>query len=206
MEFLLYLLEHPGTTNARLTSEFCISRDYTKSVISNLRKTLGADDDGQLYLPEVEARGGYRLADVVTSDWHRATRLIGKGVNTAAPENLARVLGLVRGRPIEGAEDWIGTYSLRPDMTSTLVDVAHELAGFALDRNDLRLARWATAHGLLAAPDSEALLTDRLRTENQAGNLTDVQRLAGRISANARALGVDLLDETQEVLRATARL
>lgn len=206
MEFLLYLLERPGTTNARLTAAFCISRDYTKSVISNLRKTLGADTDGRLYLPEVEARGGYRLHDVVTSDWHRATRLIGKGVNTAAPENLARVLAMVRGRPLEGAEDWIGTDTLRPDIISTLVDVAHELVDFALDRNDLRLARWATTQGLLAAADSETLLTDRLRTENQAGNRTDVERLAGRISANALALGVDLLDETQEVLRATARM
>lgn len=206
MEFLLYLLEHPGTTNARLTSEFCISRDYTKSVISNLRKTLGADPDGRRYLPEVEARGGYRLHEVVTSDWQQATRLIGRGVNNAAPENLARILTMVRGRPLEGAEDWVGTDTLRPDIISTLVDVAHELADFALDRNDLRLARWATAQGLLAAPDSETLLTDRLRTEDQAGNRTDVQRLAGRISANARALGVDLLDETREVLRATARL
>ena len=204
LEFLLFLLEHPGASSTRLRTTFCITRDYTKAVISQLRKTLGADPDGNLYLPELGRQPGYRLHDQVTSDWLYVNRLIGRGVNIAPTEALIKVLSMVRGKPLAGAEDWVDIQTLRTDIESTLSDAAHELVDRALDDTDLTLARWATSRGLAASPDSETLLTDQLRTERQAGNKADVERLAGKISANARALGVDLLDETREVLRAAA--
>ncbi len=208
MEFMLFLLEHPGATSTRLRTTFCITRDYTKAVISSLRKTLGTDAHGNPYLPELGRQPGYRLHDQVTSDWIYTNQLIGRGrghgVNVAPTEGLIKILSMVRGQPLEGAEDWIEVQTLRTDIASTISDVAHELADRALEEDDLSLARWATGQGLIACPESEILLTDQLRTEKAAGNNADVSRLANRISANARALGDDLLDETREVLRATA--
>lgn len=205
MEVMLYLLEHPGPNTIRLADVLCRSRATAKSVVSYLRAWLGADGEGAQYLPDALSSGGYRLDDRVTSDWHRVQLLIGRGVNTAASEALVQALTLVRGEVLEGADDWVATEALRPDITSVMVDIAHELICRCLDSNDIRLARWAAGRGLLIHPDSEILLTDRLRTENHAGNRPEAQRLAGRIGANARALGVDLLDETTEVLRLTAR-
>lgn len=205
LEVMLYLLEHPGTTSTTLMSRFCITRDYTKSVISALRKMLGRDPEGRLYLPELAGSGGgYRLDPIVTSDWSRVRRLIGRGVNTAADENLMHVLSMVRGAPLEGAEDWIGADVLRPDISSTISDAAHQLVDRALDRNDLGLARWAAARGLLAEPESETLLVDRLRTEAQAGNRNEVARLSGRIETSVRHLGGTMCEQTQEALRAVA--
>ena len=205
LEVMLYLLEHPGTTSATLISRFYISRDYAKSLISALRKMLGRDPAGRLYLPELTgAGGGYTLDPVVTSDWARVQRLIGRGVNTAADENLMHVLGMVRGTPLEGAEDWVGADVLRPDMSSTISDAAHQLVDRALDRNDLELARWAAARGLVAEPESETLLVDRLRTEAQAGNRSEVARISGRIESSVRYLGGTMCEQTQEVLRAVA--
>ena len=205
LEVMLYLLEHPGTTGATLISRFYITRDYAKSVISALRKMLGRDPEGRLYLPELAGSGGgYRLDPMVTSDWARAQRLIGRGVNTAADENLMHVLSMVRGTPLEGAEDWIDADVLRPDISSTISDAAHQLVDRALDRNDLELARWAAGRGLLAEPESETLLVDRLRTEAQAGNRNEVARLSGRIESSVRHLGGTMCEETQEVLRAVA--
>ena len=205
LEVMLYLLEHPGTTSATLISRFYITRDHAKSVISALRKMLGRDPKGRLYLPELTGSGGgYRLDPIVTSDWARAQRLIGRGVNTAADENLMHVLSMVRGAPLEGAEDWIDADVLRPDISSTISDAAHQLVDRALDRNDLELARWAATRGLLAEPESETLLVDRLRTEAQAGNRGEVARLSGRIESTVRHLGGTMCEETQEVLRAVA--
>lgn len=204
LEFLLFLLEHPGATSARLRSHFNISRDYTKAVISNLRKLLGSGPDGNPYLPEITPRSGYRVRDEVTSDWHYASLLLGRGVNTAASEVLVKVLSMLRSRPLAGAEDWIDVGTLRTDIESQMTDAAHVLAIRALKDNDLRLARWAVGRGLVADPESEMLLTDQLRTEQQAGDRAAVHRLAGRISANARAIGADVCDETLEVLRAVA--
>ncbi|MBF6949250.1 hypothetical protein, partial [Acinetobacter baumannii] len=104
----------------------------------------------------------------------------------------------------EGAEDWIDADVLRPDISSTISDAAHQLVERALDRNDLELARWAATRGLLAEPESETLLVDRLRTEAQAGNRNEVARLSGRIESSVRHLGGTMCEETQEVLRAVA--
>ena len=120
--------------------------------------------------------------DQVTSDWLYVNRLIGRGVNIAPTEALIKVLSMVRGKPLAAAEDWIDIQTLRTDIESSLSDAAHELVDPALDDTDLTLARWATSRGLAASPDSETLLTDRLRTERQAGNKADVERLARKIA------------------------
>ena len=140
LEVMLYLLEHPGSSSQRLMSHFHISRDYCKQLISNLRRTLGTDDEGNSYLPELGQQPGYRFRDEVTCDYYYVDQLIGRTVNTASTEALIRVLSMVRGEPLTGAEDWVGVQVLRADIPAKISDAAHELADRAT-RSRKRSAR-----------------------------------------------------------------
>ena len=70
------------------------------------------------------------------------------------------------------------------------------LAAGARAAGDLDLARWAESRALTAAPEDELLLCERVRTERQAGNRAEVERLVLRLTHHARVLGVDLAPET----------
>lgn len=201
MEYLGYLLEHPGSSAARIAAAFSVEHETVRTTISYLRKWLGSDSDGTPYLPDAYT-GGYLLDGRVTSDWARLQLLIGTGVNSAPTANLRQALELVRGRPFADAadQDWAWD-TLRTDIQSVIADLAHELTTRSLDRNDLRTARWAAARGLLVDPAAELLLTDRVRTEQQAGDVDEVDRLITRITNHARQQGTDLLDETVDVLQ-----
>ena len=94
-------------------------------------------------------------------------------------------------------------------MISAVRDIGVELTTRALDDNDIDLARWAAARALAAAPGDELLLVARIRTEHQAGNRAEVERLTLQLAAQARQLGVDLAPETvmllQEVMEGRVR-
>lgn len=49
------------------------------------------------------------------------------------------------------------------------------------------------------------MLTDKIMVADRAGDHDEVRRLIGKVSANARALELDLSDDTQDVLAALAR-
>ena len=201
MEYLGYLLEHPGSSAARIAAAFSVEHETVRTTISYLRKWLGSDTDGTPYLPDAYT-GGYTLDGRVTSDWNRLQLLIGKGINTAPTANLRQALELVRGRPFADAadQDWAWD-TLRTDIQSAIADLAHELTIRSLDRNDVRTARWAAAQGLLVDPAAELLLADRVRTEHQAGDTDEVDRLIRRITSHARQQGTDLLDDTVDILQ-----
>ena len=80
-------------------------------------------------------------------------------------------------------------------------DIGVELTARALDDNDIDLARWAASRALVAAPGDELLLVARIRTEHQAGNRAEVERLTLQFAAHARQLGVDLAPETVRLLQ-----
>ena len=79
----------------------------------------------------------------------------------------------------------------------------------ARERGDLDTSRWAANRALVAAPDDELLLGERIRTEHAAGRADEVERLVARVTRTARTLGVDLLPETvdlcQEVVEGRLR-
>lgn len=201
MEYLGYLLEHPGSSAARIAAAFSVEHETVRTTISYLRKWLGSDPEGTPYLPDAYT-GGYALDGRVTSDWARLQLLIGTGVNTTPTANLRQALELVRDRPFADAadQDWAWD-TLRTDIQSVIADIAHELTTRSLDKNDLRTARWAASRGLLVDPAAELLLADRVRTETKAGDGDEVDRLITRITSHARRQGTDLLDDTVNVLQ-----
>ncbi|SKF61556.1 LysM domain/BON superfamily protein [Mycobacteroides abscessus subsp. abscessus] len=194
-------------TRARINSTDigrALNKAAIQSRVSNLRAWLGEAPDGEPYLP-MGGRGGYQLHSDVTSDWHTMETLIAGGVNRTSTEHLVKALKLVRGAPFENVTGQFAfTENIRVQIASTVVDIALVLTDRALDANDIRLARWAAAQALLVEPGSEQLLTARIRTEYQAGNMALAQTLIGQVTDNARTLDVDLLEDTIHAIQQVA--
>lgn len=210
LEYLAWLLEHPGATATQMTNAMVVAEGTRRSNLSRLRSWLGEAPDGRPYLPDAYS-GRIEVDADVTSDWHRAQLLVAGGVSRATTARLVAVLELVRGAPLADAapHQWRWAEELRSDMAALVRDVGVVLARRAAARQDHDLARWAASRALTAAPDDELLLCERIRTEHAAGHAVEVQRLVNRVTAQAARLGVDLLPETvvlcQEVLEGGVR-
>lgn len=202
MEYCAWLLENPGRTAVAMASSLLVAEGTRRSNMSRLRTWLGADEEGGAYLPDAYS-GRILLHPAVGSDWDEMRVLVAGGVASARTETLVTALRLVRGAPLADAapHQWGWAEELRVEMLCTVRDIALVVTDRALSDGDLDLARWAAARGLTVSPDDERLLVARLRTEHQAGNRAEVERLARRLTRSARVLGVDLDDQTVQVLQ-----
>ena len=202
LEYCAWLLEHPGTTAQAMSQALVVAEGTRRSNMSRLRTWLGANADGEPFLPDAYT-GRIMLHPSVSSDWQRLQILTAAGVNGASDEGLVAALKLVRGAPLADAApgQWHWAEMLRTDMISCIRDVGVELTDRALLAGDLDRARWAASRALVAAPGDELLLAARIRTEHQAGNVAETERLALQLAAQARNLGVDLDPETVTLLQ-----
>ena len=209
-EYCAWLLENPRSTATRMATELVVAETTRRSNMSRLRSWLGVDAEGQPYLPEAYS-GRIALHPQVTSDWQRMQVLVAPGLNRLTAETLVDVLELVRGAPLADAApgQWRWAEELRTDMASVARDAGVLLTRWAIEHRDLDLARWAAARALLAAPEDEMLLVERIHTEHLAGNTAEVERLVRWVTGQARELGVDLAPETvdacQQVLEGRTR-
>jgi nucleoid-associated protein YgaU len=202
LEYCGWLLEHPGASARAMAASLVVAEGTRRSNMSRLRVWLGSADDGSPYLPDAYS-GRIRLHGAVSSDWQRLQILTAAGVNLARTSGLEAALHLVRGAPLADAApgQWYWAEELRTDMISAVRDIGVELTNRALNENNIDLARWAAARALVAAPGDELLLVARIRTEHQAGNRGEVERLTLQVAAHARQLGVDLAAETVSLLQ-----
>lgn len=202
IEYAAWLLEHPASTAHAMAAGLVVAEGTRRSNVSRLRSWLGSDDQGEPYLPDAYS-GRIVLSAMVSSDWHRLQILTGTGVNVTSTEGLCRALELVRGAPLADAAptQWHWAEEMRTDMVSVIRDIAVEVTERALSDSDVDLARWAASRGLTAAPQDEFLMGARIRTEFQAGNPAEVERLALQLAAQGRALGVDLHPDTVDLLQ-----
>lgn len=196
-EYCAWLLENPGSTATRMTTELVVAETTRRSNMSRLRSWLGADADGQAYLPEAYS-GRIRLHAEVGSDWQRLQQVVAPGLNRLSPQTLVSALELVRGAPLADAApgQWRWAEELRTDMASVARDAGVLLTRWAIEHRDIDLARWAASRALLASPEDELLLVERINTEHLAGNTVEVQRLVRWVTGQARVLGMDLAPET----------
>lgn len=203
-EYCAWLLEHPGASAAQMTRSLLVAEGTRRSNMSRLRSWLGSDEEGNPYLPEAYS-GRIRLHPGVSSDWEQFRTMLVGGVDRASETVLRRALELVRGAPLADAApgQWSWAEPLRVAMASMIRDTGLRLGRLALEHGDIETARWAAAKGLLAVPEDELLLGLRLKTEHLAGNDVEADRLVLHITRHARQLGVDLLDETVELLQQT---
>lgn len=202
LEYCGWLLEHPGSTARAMAAALAVAEGTRRSNMSRLRTWLGTSSGGDPYLPDAYS-GRIALHPAVSSDWHRLQILTLGGVNRVEDDALFAALELVRGAPLADAApgQWHWAEELRTDMVSVVRDLGVELCRRALDRNDIDLARWSAARALVAAPGDELLMVARIRTEHQAGNHAETERLALQLAGHARILGVDLDPETVRVLQ-----
>lgn len=205
-EIAAYLVLHPGCENHALTEAIWPGRrsdaQTRNSQISRLRRWLGADADGNPYMPLVTT-AGYTLAPAVTCDWTRFQQLAQRGLAAGANgiADLQAALELVRGQPFSGVSPrrYAWAEYLRQEMISAIVDVAHAVA--EQSGPDHQAAKNAASKGLLAAPESELLWCDLIMAEYQAGNYTGVESAIDRLTARNDELGVEHEAHTVEVLQ-----
>ncbi|MFI6029578.1 LysM peptidoglycan-binding domain-containing protein [Amycolatopsis magusensis] len=210
-ELAAFLMLNPGASADEISRQLGTeaqpwSAATRQGYVSRLRTWLGRDEDGELYVPNVDAgRRGYRLAASVRCDWHRFEELVKLGL--AAGENglghLRAALGLVRGMPLgdvpRGRYSWSSWH--QRDMIDAVVDVAHAVADGCQKAGDLAAARKALACGLRAEPISELLYRDLLRVEYRAGNLAGVKATADKLTELATALEFELDEETSALVK-----
>ena len=210
-ELAAYLVLHPGASRHELDEVLWPGRRVGRSTrnpfISRTRQWLGRTPDGHAHLPLVGDEAAYRLLPVVGCDWHDFVRhaLAGLATEPVDSAELTAALQLVRGRPFQGIDP--SSYAWAEpdvqDIVSTVVDVAHVLAGRALEDGDAPAAARAAARGLLAEPGSETLHRDAIRAALLRGDRTDVERAVERMHAAFEALDLDdddLMPETRSLI------
>ncbi|MGL4831700.1 MAG: LysM peptidoglycan-binding domain-containing protein, partial [Propionibacteriaceae bacterium] len=197
IEYAAWLLDHPGGTASQMTTALFVAESTRRSNMSRLRAWLGNDEGEGPYLPDAYS-GKITLAPTVTSDWQRFCWILKPGVNRVSPDILVDALEMVRGCPLADAAptQWFWAEELRSDMVAAIRDAAAQLARIALAAGDVDLVRWATARGLVAAPEDECLVLLRAQGEQRVGNFAEVERLVLRLTKHAALLGVDLADDT----------
>lgn len=203
---------HPGANADEISRQ--LGTDATpwsaatrQGYISRLRTWLGRDTDGELYLPNVDARrGGYRLSDSFETDWDRFRDLSRRGL--ADPETsidlLKEAMELVSGLPLSNvpSDRYAWSSWIQREMIDAVVGAAHALASVSYDAGDLATARRAAVRGLQADPVSEVLYRDLLRTEHCAGNAAAVRDIGGKLKSISASLDIKLDDETTRLVTA----
>lgn len=204
IEYCAWLLEHPGRTAQQMATGLVVAEGTRRSNMSRLRTWLGSDEQGEPYLPDAYS-GRITLSPLVSSDWHRLQLICASGVNRTSTGGLCRALQLVRGAPLADTApgQWSWAEEMRTDMVSVVRDIGVELVDRALGESDIDLARWAAGRALTAAGPDEWLMAARVRTEHRAGNQQEVERLSLQMTAQSRALGLDLDPETVDLLQQT---
>lgn len=197
LEYLGWLLEHPGATASEMNNALFIVDSTRRSNVSRLRAWLGAAPDGTPYLPEAYS-GLLALHADVTSDWATVNRLLEAGVNRATTPRLRAALDLVDGAPMADAApgEWAWANGLRQQMAEVVRDAAVVLARRERASGDLDAARAACRRGLLVAPDDELIACERMRIEASDGDPEAARAVLRGLQRTAERAGVDLRPET----------
>lgn len=197
VEYCAWLHLHPGSSPQQMGRALLVAEGTRRSNMSRLRTWLGAGPEGSLFLPDAYS-GRIQLADDVSSDWGDLLVLTAPGVNGLGLEHLLAALRMVRGAPLADAApgQWGWAEELRADAGALIRDVGVVAARKARAVGDVETARWAASRALVAAPEDELLMVERIKTEQQAGRTDDVRRLVHSVTRTARTLGIDLLPET----------
>ncbi|MFD0367659.1 LysM peptidoglycan-binding domain-containing protein [Streptomyces sp. NPDC127114] len=178
------------------------SKTTLQTRISELRNRLGADQDGNLYLPR-DRSGIYKLSPKVRCDWDRFTKLAERGLTkgpTTGTADLEAALGLVRGRPFgDTPPAWAATRV--QEILARITDTAHTLATWHRTgpHPDLDAARRAIRLGLDIDDSAELLYQDWMLIEDQAGNHNGVQTAYETLLTINRRLDVSTEPDTEAI-------
>jgi hypothetical protein len=188
LEIAAYLALHPeGVSDDKLKTVFwpdaVPSQSTFNTSVSMVRSALGANPEGELYLPHFASSGQrYRLSERVTTDFARLQQRLDwckAATDEQARPVLEEALRLVRGQPFDVGRgyEWAFAECLVTRAALAVVAAADRLARIALDGRGHELAEWAATQGLLASPGDEALYRHRMTAAHLAGNHAAVRQL-----------------------------
>ncbi|WP_330279143.1 LysM peptidoglycan-binding domain-containing protein [Streptomyces sp. NBC_00569] len=204
-----HLLLKPHSSAERLCEDLGDGEPWSPKTLGSrlrdLRTRLGADVDGDLYVPQRKGKSSpYALSDKVRCDWHDFERLAKLGVSRGEDglHYLERALAMVDGAPLgEHAASWMS--GLRTAMQARIVDTAHHVASYRTQdgrHQDFPSARQACTTGLNADGHSETLYRALMRAEAAAGNRTGLRAAIAQWQDANRHLTRDQIDKKTQTL------
>lgn len=150
-------------------------------LVSKARKWIGVSADEEEWFPKVGAQG-YRLHELVRTDWDVWNELIGEDLSQTTTENLIAALRLVQGQPFSGVRDKYYRWAevLRTEIIQAIGDAAHELVTRSLRTGRIADARLAATVGRQIDPVNETLWRDAMRAESLAGDKDAFERIVSQ--------------------------
>ena len=150
-------------------------------LVSKARKWIGVSADEEEWFPKVGAQG-YRLHELVRTDWDAWKELIGEDLTKTSTENLIAALRLVQGQPFSGVRDKYYRWAevLRTEIIQAIGDAAHELVTRSLRTGRIADARLAATVGRQIDPVNETLWRDAMRAESLAGDKDAFERIVNQ--------------------------
>jgi DNA-binding SARP family transcriptional activator len=145
------------------------------NLISDTRKALGVDSDGEFYLPPLAKGQALQLAVGVTTDLARIETALRRFRSDESAEGihaLASALDGVTGRPFDAKRGyaWVHANGLASYAEALVVDAAHELAALYLDRGKTDDAIRVITTGLHASPGNEILYRVLILAHGRVGD------------------------------------
>lgn len=148
---------------------------------SKARKWIGVSADEEEWFPKVGAQG-YRLHELVRTDWDVWKELIGDDLSKTSTENLIAALRLVQGQPFSGVREKYYRWAevLRTEIIQAIGDAAHELVTRSLRTSRISDARLAATVGRQIDPVNETLWRDAMLAESLAGDKDGFERIVSQ--------------------------
>ncbi|MFG2437864.1 BTAD domain-containing putative transcriptional regulator [Streptomyces sp. NPDC048508] len=210
LELAAWLVLHPGANAHQIDDVLApsgrISRDTRNSRISDVRRWLGHNAQGELYLPHLarQADRQFRLTEV-ECDWLDFQRLADdhSGDDAARGERLRTALDLVTGRPFSGvpARRYVWAEDLSQEIITKIVHVADDFAEHRLLDGDGRGALWAANRGLSVAREVEQLWRHRFRALALLGQEGQLESSIQALESLLLEIGCSMEDETSAVIQ-----
>jgi DNA-binding SARP family transcriptional activator len=150
------------------------------NLISETRKALGVDANGQFHLPPLSKGQPLQLGPGVTTDLthiESALRHVRAEESTVAMNALAKALDSVVGRPFDANRGyaWVHANGAASYAEALVADAVHVLATNLSSRGEVDAAVRAIAIGLRASPGNEILYRDLIVAHDQVGDARAVE-------------------------------
>jgi DNA-binding SARP family transcriptional activator len=150
------------------------------NLISQTRKALGVDGDGNYHLPAFTRWESLRLVSGVTTDLaciEDALKSYRNAATSEAVESLTHAIDGVSGRPFDMKRGyaWVHANGLASYAEALVTDAVHALAAAYIAGGDVDEALRVTTIGLSASPGNEILYRDIIVAHDKAGDTRAVE-------------------------------
>jgi hypothetical protein len=148
------------------------------NLVSETRKALGVDQDGNFHLPPFTRWQPLRLVSGVTTDLARIeAALRGISQEASAEAELVRALGEVAGRPFDAKRGyaWVHANGLASYAEALVTDAVHVVASMCIERGEMDEAVRVAAIGLRASPGNETLYRDLIIAHDKLGDTRAIE-------------------------------